>query len=77
MTSQVRHPGLGRPYLARRRAEGLGEHGGLSDPSDRSTLEAAKEAELPLQAGGRRKRALRGHSLSSLCTHSPSPVFYR
>ena len=57
--------------------EGLGGHGGLSGPSDWPTLEAAKEAELPLQAGGRSKRALRGHSLSSLCTHSPSRVFFQ
>ena len=63
--------------LARRRVEGLGAHGGFSDPSDRASLEAAKEAELPLQMGGRRKIALRGHSLSSVCIHSPSPVFYQ
>ncbi|XP_055269266.1 protein TOPAZ1 [Moschus berezovskii] len=41
--------------LARRRVEGLGAHGGLSDPSDRPSLEAAKEAALPLQAGVRPK----------------------
>ena len=69
--------GTGKALLSEAASGGAGGTGGLSDPSDRSTLEAAKEAELPLQAGGRRKRALRGHSLSSLCTHSPSPVFYR
>ncbi|KAJ8784123.1 hypothetical protein J1605_008623 [Eschrichtius robustus] len=36
---------------ARRRVEGPGGQVGCSDPSDRLGLEAAKEAELPLQSG--------------------------
>lgn len=61
---------------ARRRVEGPGGQVGSSDPSDQPGFEAAKEAELPLQSGRHSKEARRGHSLSSLCTPSPAPVFY-
>ena len=36
---------------ARQLVEGPGSQGGSSDPSDQPGLEAAKEAELPLQSG--------------------------
>lgn len=48
--------GTGKALLSEAASGGAGGTGGLSDPSDRSTLEAAKEAELPLQAGGHAER---------------------